>query len=125
MDGTDFRIQEPSPFSTSWYSQKFRGAGLRYEVGIAIQTSDIVCTNSPIWPGIWNDLQIFRYELRDIISPGERVEADDGYQGDSKVDLPYDFVARDPRQRGREARVWSRHETCNQRFKHFGIIIQN
>ena len=56
MDGNDFFIQEPTTFSKSWYSHKFRGAGLRYEVGIAIQTGDIVWTNSQFWPGIWNYL---------------------------------------------------------------------
>jgi hypothetical protein len=28
VDGTDFRIHEPSPFSPRWYSHKFKGAGL-------------------------------------------------------------------------------------------------
>ena len=51
--------------------------------------------------------------LSDILLPGERVEVDGGYQGDSKVDLHSDFVGRDPRQRGRKVRVRSRHETCN------------
>ena len=30
IDGTDFRIQEPSPFSSSWYSHKFKGPGVLY-----------------------------------------------------------------------------------------------
>ena len=38
VDGTDFKIKEPTPFSPTWYSQKHNGPGLRYEVGICIHT---------------------------------------------------------------------------------------
>ncbi|EFX70022.1 hypothetical protein DAPPUDRAFT_113096 [Daphnia pulex] len=42
IDGVDFRIMEPSPFNPKWYSHKFHGPGLRYELAICIQTGDIV-----------------------------------------------------------------------------------
>ena len=32
VDATDFRIQELIPFNPKWYSHKFKGLGLRYEV---------------------------------------------------------------------------------------------
>ena len=28
IDGTDFRIQEPKPFSSKWFSKKFKGPGI-------------------------------------------------------------------------------------------------
>ena len=34
LDGTDFRIQEPTPFDPKWFSHKFKGPGLRYEIGV-------------------------------------------------------------------------------------------
>lgn len=37
VDGTDFRINEPTDFSTKWFSHKFKGPGLRYEVAISIK----------------------------------------------------------------------------------------
>ena len=37
IDGTDFRINEPQPFSTIWYSHNFKGPGLRYEIGFNIK----------------------------------------------------------------------------------------
>lgn len=37
VDGTDFIIHEPSPFSPEWYSHKFRGLGWRYEVGVSVR----------------------------------------------------------------------------------------
>ena len=42
VDGTDERICEPTPFGPKWYSHKFHGPGLRYEIGIGIETGYIV-----------------------------------------------------------------------------------
>jgi hypothetical protein len=35
VDGTYFRINEPTDFSTKWFSHKFKGPGVRYEVAIS------------------------------------------------------------------------------------------
>jgi hypothetical protein len=51
VDGTDFHIREPEPFDPEWYTKKFNGPGVRYEVGIAIQTGYIVWVNGPFKPG--------------------------------------------------------------------------
>jgi hypothetical protein len=37
VDGTDFRLNEPTDFSTKWFSHKFKGPGVRYEVAISIK----------------------------------------------------------------------------------------
>ena len=42
VDVTDFWICEPMPFAKDFYSHKFAKAGLRYEVGVCIQTGLIV-----------------------------------------------------------------------------------
>ena len=42
VDETDFRIQEPKPFSKKWFRHKFNGSGLRYKIGIEITTEWIV-----------------------------------------------------------------------------------
>jgi hypothetical protein len=36
IDGTDFSIYEPTPFSTKWFSHKLKGLGVRYELAISI-----------------------------------------------------------------------------------------
>ena len=41
VDGTDCRIYEPEPFDTKWYSHKFNGPGLRYEIGVCIVSGNI------------------------------------------------------------------------------------
>lgn len=60
VDGTDFKICEPMPFDTKWYSYKFNGAGLRYEVNICIDTGLIVWLHGPFKYGQFNDLRIFQ-----------------------------------------------------------------
>ena len=37
VDGTNFQIYEPKPWSKKWYYRKIDGAGLHYEVAINIQ----------------------------------------------------------------------------------------
>jgi hypothetical protein len=38
IDGTDCPIEEPQPFNQKYFSHKFHGAELKYEIGIYIQT---------------------------------------------------------------------------------------
>ena len=121
MDGTDFRIQQQVPFWTGWYSYKFNGPGLRYEVGLSIQTGWIVWINGPYPPGRWPDINIFRHQLKNHLLPHERVEADDGYRGDRKVDCPGDNSP-DLAQSHIKALVRGRHETVNRRMKQFAIL---
>jgi hypothetical protein len=107
VDGTDFKIVQLAPFSKKWYSHKFNGPGLRYEVGLCIQTGDIVWIHGPFPPGDWPDLSIFRHALLHHLGDGERVEADAGYIGEfpRHVKTPV-------------------HETVNKRFKQWGCLKQ-
>jgi DDE superfamily endonuclease len=121
VDGTDFRIQEPQPFSTKWFTKKFNGPGLRYEVAVSIRGGDIVHTNGPFECGRWPDIAIFRNNLIDKLLPGEMVEADKGYRGEKeKIRTPDDYISQEDRNKKRLARA--RHETVNKRFKDFGIL---
>lgn len=136
MDGTDFRTTLRRKEHTRSKSHKFNGPALRYEVAISIFSGDIVHINGPFNPGIVNDIAIFRDKLKDKLKFGvERVEADDGYRGEYHyVDLPksgcfHDKVGNQCRpgcrgclQSTKKARLRSRHETCNNRFKTFAIL---
>ena len=66
VDGTDFRIQNPTQFWKGWYSFKFKGPGVRYEVALSIQSADIVWVNGPFPAGAWPDINIFRGWLHDL-----------------------------------------------------------
>lgn len=127
VDGTDFEIAEPGKFtreySRQWYSHKFKGAGVRYEVGLCIKTGDIVWVSGPYECGTWSDLRIFRDGLLHYLDENERVEADKGYGGDDPefTRTPGGFT----RQEGklvRQAEVRSRHEHVNKRFKQWGVL---
>ena len=119
MDGTDFRIQEPKPFWKGWYSFKFNGPGLRYEVGVCILTGDIVWTNGPFPCGKYSDITIFRLGMLKALDDDrrEKVEADKGYRGEEH------YVNTPPVVDGEMAqRVRSRHETVNKRFKQWKCL---
>jgi DDE superfamily endonuclease len=121
VDGTDFRIEQPTPFSTRWFSHKFKGPGLRYEVAVSILGGDIVWTNGPFPCGAWPDISIFRSGLIDNLLPQEMVEADRGYRGQpDKIRTPDDY--RNSTERDLKKLARSRHETANRRFKQFKIL---
>ena len=72
IDGTDCRIEEPSPFDEKWYSHKFKGPGIRYEVGVAIN-GNIVWVNGGYPCGQWNDLKIAQHTVLNLLDNGEKV----------------------------------------------------
>jgi hypothetical protein len=105
-----------------WYSHKFNGAGLRYEIGVCIQTGDIVWVNGPFKCGPWPDLSIFRINLKNLLLPREQVEADNGYRGDPSCRTP--AMARSWAEYEKKKAARGRHETLNGRLKKWGILNQ-
>jgi len=128
IDTTDVPIEEPKPFSRKWYSHKFEGAGLRYEIAVSIKKGYIVWVNGPYPCGSYPDISIFRHALKHYLEKDERVEADDGYRGDEPAycKTPGGFSSRSEGTEARQIRrrVRSRHETVNKRIKDFGILSQ-
>jgi hypothetical protein len=122
VDGTDFDIYEPSPFSPEWFSHKLNGAGLRYEIGICIQTGEPVWINGPFPCGSWPDLRIARNALVDALDPGEYYLADGGYRDGNQYSVtPTGLHLFDDRQK---AVVHAHHETLNKRYKDWGALRQ-
>jgi hypothetical protein len=120
VDGTDCKIYEPAPFDRKWYSHKFKGPGLRYEVGVCIQTGMIVWKNGPYPCGTWPDLKIARNRLLPKLPPNEKVLADGGYaDGGVFCETPTGH-RNDDQTMKQEARA--RHETINSRLKQFGVL---
>ena len=124
IDGTHFRIKNRcSPLTgkyiKAWYSHKFKAAGVSYEIAVCIKTGDIVWYNGP-FPAATHDLTIFRYHLKDMLSPFEKVLADRGYRGDDSCLTP--GRAFNCQHRRAMAALRARHETVNRRFKTFGSL---
>ena len=120
VDGTDFRIQQPTPFSTKWYSYKYCGPGIRYEVVVCIKTGWIAPYNGPFPCGRWSDIKIFRSLLKQKLFRNEKVIADRGYRGDSSVCHPDTAV--NGQHRHAMSVLRSRHETINGRLKKWTIL---
>lgn len=127
VDGTDFRFSPPNNGLTParhWYSHKFKASAVRYEVGIGIQTGNIVWLSGP-WPaGAYADLTIFRTGgLKEkLLEFGERAEADLGYRGEPEtIELP---LSGHVSTHAAKARSRLRHETCNRRFKQWACLDQ-
>ena len=118
VDGTDCRIQEPSPFNPKWYSYEFKGPGVRYEVGVGLQTGWIVWVNGPYPCGAWADLKIARDLFVQALAPGETYVADGMVHAEAATGLN----ANDDQEMMNLARA--RHETVNCRLQRFGVLSQ-
>jgi len=123
IDGTDFIISKR--FDTRFYGYKFRGPGLRYEIGTCIRTGYLVWINGPFPPGMYNDLAIAQLGIVHYLEDGERLEADDGYEGIAPrfAKVPGN-ITRDETKLEVQNRVRRRHEQMNSRLKNWGCLRQ-
>lgn len=123
VDGTHCRISEPrSEPSASWYSHKFNGPAVNYEIAICISTGTVVWVNGPFPAGSNPDLVVFRKPdgLRSKIPAGKKVIADNVYASEPlcSVSNPLDSEAL----KKFKARVKARQESFNNRIKAFNIL---
>lgn len=63
VDGTDCVINELVLFIPMWFSQKFHGSSVRYEIGVPNVTDRIVWVNGPLPADKFPDLMIFKKDL--------------------------------------------------------------
>lgn len=122
VDGTDFRIYEQSPFSTDWFSHKFKGPGIRYEVGVCIKTGWIVWISGPFPCGKWPDLKIARQALVAALDIGEKFIADSGYRSGGVFSVTPNGANDDKQYM--QSKVRARHEVVNRRLKQWGVLGQ-
>ena len=102
---------EPTEFDPKWWSHKFNGPGLRYEVALCIRTGDIVWVNGGLPCGEWPDLRLARNAFIDCLQPGEKALADAGYRNQQYFEL----ANNNPQKQ----RILARHENVNARIKLF------
>ena len=90
VDGTDYSINQPAPFSKQWYSYTFNGPVIKYEIGVSIQMGHIIWINGPFL-GKWNDDTILQRNLKGKLGSGELVEANDGFTSEpAHIELPHE-----------------------------------
>ena len=63
---------QKKPFNSKWYSKKFNGPGIRYKVGISINTGYIVWYNGPYPAGMMPDTKIYFRDLRWILDTSKK-----------------------------------------------------
>lgn len=119
IDGTDIPISEPGDRSSVWWSHKFNGPGIRYEVATCIRTGDIVWFRGP-FPCNFSDREIFDTFLANKLVPGEAVEADSGYSGREQIFTP--GTGKNHQHRKQKSQIRGRHENVNGRLKVFGVM---
>jgi len=123
VDGTDCRISQPWPYYQSnnrkWYSHKFHKAGVRYELGICIETGWICWYYGPI-PAGTPDITIFRMKLKTLLEAWESVIGDKGYRGDEQCITYYDATTEEFEEM--LGNCLARHETVNRRLKEFKCL---
>jgi hypothetical protein len=117
VDGTDFWIYQWKSYWTGWFSHKFKGPGVGYEVGLNVMTGQIVWVHGPFPCGEWPDLNIFRAGMKLMLGKGEKVIANLGYEGEPNfVVLPTGDLSM------LANRVRGQHEHVNKRFKQWQIL---
>jgi hypothetical protein len=126
LDGTDFRCTEKEGFPQNkrWYSHKFKGPGLRYEIALCIKTGDIVWAYGGVRCGEYNDLELARLCYTHMVDPHEKTIADSGY-----MDATF-FVNAPPRNLYNPdiyhhyvmKKIMARHESVNGRLKHYAVL---
>ena len=79
VDYLDIRIQEQKPFNTKWYSHKFRGPALRYEVAVSVVAGNIAWVHGSFPARIFSDQRIFNLKMSKCLMNNEKVLADAGY----------------------------------------------
>ncbi len=118
VDCTDVRIQEPKPFHAKWYSQKFRGPGIRYELGISVIGGQIVWVNGPFPAGEFSDQRIFNLNMKNNLGGHGKALADAGYAGPRVV---HGSILNDLDGQ-RAGRLRARHEQINGGLKSFSCL---
>ena len=122
INGADFCIPHAG---RNFCSHKCKASGLRCEVAVCILSGECMWINGPFEPGMHNDIEAFHSALIDESEEGERVEADDGHNGEAPrcVKTPNSVTQRFDTDL-QQSLVRRRQETINKRFKQFGVLKQ-
>lgn len=110
-------------------SFKHNHCAVKYEIGLAVHTSQCVWVSGPHRGGE-SDISIFRQEggLADKIKKGKKAVADRGYRCattpdvQEKVSLPSEYDP--PELNNYKSRIRLRQETYNGRLKNFEILAE-
>ena len=112
LDGTDFPLNEVTPFESAYFSHKFHDTGVRYDVALNA-TGDVVYWGGGYPAGKYPDLVIVRMGIVPLLLPGEKVIANKGY-GDTNYFI---FPTNLRKDNSLINKVTARQENINARLK--------
>jgi hypothetical protein len=111
-------------FSEKFMSHKFKGNGLKYEVGVCIATGRIVWIHGPSRAGM-NDITLARQAFVSFLNDNEMAVADSGYRGEMHhIKTPDLMHFRSGEEYYDAAVARARHETVNSRFKNKQVLVK-
>lgn len=123
VDGTHCKIEEPrSDPDKNWYSHKHNNPAYSYEIGLDINSNNIVWVNGPFKAGN-TDLVMFQAPngLKSMIPPNYRIIGDMGYAGEPGIISTKNHFDTDAVKLFKR-RARARHENLNSFVKHFSIL---
>lgn len=118
LDGTDCPIEEPGNFDKKWYSHKFNGPALRYEVAVRLINPIITWVNGAYPAGDFPDLKLAKELYISAVLPNEMTLADDTYRDGLFFIHPHG----NPESVVKQKQFMARHETVNGRLKSFRVL---
>ncbi|XP_037047178.1 uncharacterized protein LOC119081971 [Bradysia coprophila] len=118
LDSIDLKIRDQNPSSPKWYSHKLKAPGLRYEIGISIQTGHIVWKNTGYPCGDSSETALARESYTLCVEPGEKTFAKKSYRNEQFFILP------NPNNKTEHERIMARHLELTQRLKRFASLKQ-
>jgi DDE superfamily endonuclease len=104
-----------------YFSHKHNHAGVDYEIGLSVFTSQLIWVNGP-FPAGENDISIFKnHGLRERIPAGCWAIADNGYRGVLSKIRPSSSLDKSS-VRELKSRAKARHESFNGKLKNFAVV---
>ncbi len=122
LDGTDMPVE--MKFSEKLMSHKFKGNGLKYEVGVCIATGHAVWVHGPSRSGE-NDITLARRAFVSFLNDDEMAVGDSGYRAEMQhIKTPnlMHFCSGEEYYDASVARAC--HETVNLRFKSKQVLVK-
>ena len=104
-----------------FYSHKFHGPGVGYQLALSLFTSDLVYLKGPD-PAGQSDMQEYQAELKDLMPDGKKIVVDGGYNDKADKKLSRSNANDDRQLRKFKARAKARQESFHSRVKRFESV---
>ncbi|KAG4076206.1 hypothetical protein HA402_014755 [Bradysia odoriphaga] len=118
LDSIDLKIIKQNPPNPKWYSHKLKAPGLRYEIGLSIQTGHIVWKNTGYPCGDSSEIALARESYTLCVEPGEKTFAKKAYRNKQFFILP------NQSNKTEHESIMARHLQLTQRLRRFSSLKQ-